>query len=405
MSDALAVAVVSAVLRARIRAVADPLGISQVVTELPRDDSPPGVYLHLYQVLPNAELLNAHLPERDARGAVVRAPRLPVDLHYLVSFTGAPETHDPERLAGAVLIEFTQHPQLAPREITDVLATMPEGPLAHADLADQHEAVRVTLLPLGAEELSRTWALYGQGRHRLAVAYRVSVVMLDAPVAPVATMPVTSAPVVTVLPSRTPRIAAVRSSTGPGPVVPFGGELVVTGVALRGRRTELRVGDVTVPDARVTVDDTELRVVVDVASTVRAGVAPVQVVHPAVLASGATRGGVASNTAPVCVVPVVGDVELADGPAGSAPRTRLVRVDLAPVPGPGERVVLHLDRPDGGPGSTWGDPEVADGVTVFTTVDLPAGDHQVRVAVGGAMSLPAVDPGTGTLVLPTVTVP
>ncbi|MGY1670355.1 DUF4255 domain-containing protein [Geodermatophilus sp. SYSU D00710] len=405
MSNALAIATVTGVLRSRMQALIDAARLSglDVVAAPPQDDSKPGVYLHLYQVLPNGELRNQHLPEHDTRGALTRPPRLAVDLHYLLSFVGSPSTHDAERLAGLVLTGLNEGPALSRDEIADFVAALPEGHvLAASDLSDQVERVRLTLLPLDVEELSRLWGMYGQARHRLSVAYRASVVMLDAQVRSGAALPVTRAPEVTVVRLRAPQITEIRSAARAQPVVRFGERIIIRGSALRGDETRVTVGAASLRPPAESLTDAEITLAFDAASGLRAGVAAVRVVHRIALRDGSTRDGPASNVIPVALVPAV---RTADPPTeAGAEGTLRVRLVVEPAPMAGQAVALHLTGTAGQGSSTWTAWTESDGVVSFLTSGLAAGTYLLRVETGGALSLLEADATSGELASPSVTV-
>jgi Pvc16 N-terminal domain len=405
MSNSLAIATVTGVLRSRIQALIDAARLSglDVVAAPPQDDSKPGVYLHLYQVLPNGELRNQHLPEHDSGGALTRPPRLAVDLHYLLSFVGSPSTHDPERLAGLVLTGLNEGPALSRDEIADFAAALPPGHvLAASDLSDQVERVRLTLLPLDVEELSRLWGMYGQARHRLSVAYRASVVMLDAQVRAGAALPVTRAPEVTVVHLRAPQITEVRSAERAQAVVRFGERIVVRGSALRGDETRVTVGATSLRPPAASLADAEISLDFDAASGLGAGVAAVRVVHRIALRDGTTRDGPASNVLPFALVPAV---STADPPTETTAEGALrVRLVVEPPPAAGQAVMLHLTGTSGEGSSTWTEWTASDGVVSFLTSGLAAGRYLLRVETGGALSLLDADGTSGALVSPSVTV-
>jgi hypothetical protein len=405
MSNTLAIASVSGVLTARIRGLLDDAGLSgfTVTAGHPTQDSSPGVYLHLYQILPNGHLRNETLPERSADGTVLRPARLAVDLHLLFTFVGEAATFDGERLAGVVMTGLNEFPTLSRAEIADYLGALPAGHvLAGADLGDQLEHVRLTPESMDLEALSRLWGMYGQSQHQLSVAYQASVVMLDAEVEHAAPLPATR-PALTTFLLRVPRIGEVRSSARAQPVVRFEEELVVRGSALRGDRTMLRIGDAMLPAADP--GDVEIRQPFDAAAGLASGLAGLQVVHEIVLADGSARAAGESNTLPVALVPTVTPASPSTVATGDPDGNPLldVRLEVAPLPAAAQRVALLLVGTAGEGRSTWDRWRVDDGALVFTTTGLPAGTYLVRLEVDGAVTLLDVD-ATGAFTGPAVTV-
>jgi hypothetical protein len=323
----------------------------------------------------------------------VRRPRLALDLSYLISFVGDPTSFDSERLAGAVMGGLHEMPPLGPPEIAELVDTLAAGHvLTGTDLAEQVEHVRLSLLPMDLEEASRLWAMFGASFHRLSVAYRASVVLVDADVTPVPATPVVR-PAVTTRPLRAPEIAVASSGARPQAVVAPGEDLVLRGQSLRGEVTLVAVGDteVTVPgatDELVTVPAAAL-------AALPRGLAAVQVRHRVTLDDGTTRGAATSGSVPVALVPAV----VAPRPTVSnttvdgTPGHR-IRVAVDPLPGPDQDVALALAGLDGAPSvrvTTWA---LAGGEVRFTTVPrLPAGEYLVQVEVDGATSVLAVEAG------------
>lgn len=407
MSNALALACVTGVLMARVQHLIDDAGLTfsafSVTAGPPDNDSDPGVYIHLYQLLPDAQLRNATLPERTAAGNVMRPSRLAVEGRYLFTYVGEASSFDSERLAGLVMTSLHDSPILATEEITAFIAALSsDHVLATADLGNQIERVRMSLQPLDLEELSRLWGMYGGTRHRLSTAYCASVVMLDAQVEPTVPLPVTD-PRVTTFQLRSPHIGELRSSARRQPVVRFGESLHVHGSALAGDRTLLRLGSTV-----LSIDDpTDAEVVVpfDGTSGLRAGVVAVQVVHEVTLHDGSTRPAASSNALPVALV---ADITVAGPPTpvdGDSDDVEL-RVGVAPAPAPDQRLRLLLTAAGDGPQASSDRWRVEGSNVVFTLAPPASGTYLVRVEVDGAVSLlAAADDDDGAFVSPSVTVP
>jgi hypothetical protein len=120
--------------------------------------------LFLYQVQPNACLRNA---EPQAAGPdALRAPPLPLDLHYLVT----PLSQDPDTALGhleSVMRVFHDHPVMqAPRLPPDMVAA-------------GNEAVRITPQVLSLEDTNRLWAMLPNKAFCLSASYLVSPVLVQ----------------------------------------------------------------------------------------------------------------------------------------------------------------------------------------------------------------------------------
>jgi hypothetical protein len=342
-------------------------------------------------VAPNPALRNEATPERSPDGTVRHRPRLALDLSYLVSFVGDPAGFDGERLAGAVMGGLHEMPPLGPPEIADLVATLPTGHvLTGTDLAEQVEHVRLTLMPLDLEDASRLWSMFGVGFHRLSVAYRASVVLIDADVTPAAAPPV-ARPAVATRPLRAPEITAVASSARPQAVVAPGEDLVVRGRSLRGEVTLVAVGghEVEVGDAA----DEVVTVPAAALAALPRGLAPVQVRHRVTLDDGTTRGAATSGSVPLALVPTVEPPRptATNATVDGAPVHR-IQVAVDPVPAADQEVVLVLTGLAGAPSRRVAAAVVTGGEVRATTAPrLPAGEYLVQVEVDGATSLLATD--------------
>ncbi|MEL6822766.1 MAG: Pvc16 family protein [Calditrichota bacterium] len=70
---------------------------------------------------------------------------------------------------------------IKPRSSYDFLST--------SDLADQVEQVKINLMTLSLEELSKLWTVFYQTTHRLSIAYQLSVILIDADLSPEQALP------------------------------------------------------------------------------------------------------------------------------------------------------------------------------------------------------------------------
>jgi hypothetical protein len=196
MSNALAIAAVTAVLKSVLdnrlveRGVAQSLG-DVSVTALPPDRISVGaeercqLNLFLYRLTPNTAWRRPRLPSEDGR-AGDPAP-LALDLHYLVTAYGE-QDFQAEILLGHALQLLHETPVLTQGRIRSALAA-PNGAggalpparaaLAGAALADQVEQIRVAPEFTNTEEIARLWSAL-QARYRPSAAYKVSAVLLRA---------------------------------------------------------------------------------------------------------------------------------------------------------------------------------------------------------------------------------
>jgi len=136
------------------------------------------VQLCLYQVTPNPALRNANLPTRDPAGRVTQRPQVALDLHYLLAFYGDERDLEPQRMLGAVTRDLHANSVLLRQAIRDAINSL--GVLAGSNLDEAMEQVKVTLLPLNLEEMSKLWSVFFQTPYALSVAYQASVVLIEA---------------------------------------------------------------------------------------------------------------------------------------------------------------------------------------------------------------------------------
>ncbi|MFI0793728.1 DUF4255 domain-containing protein [Micromonospora rubida] len=406
MSNTLAVAMVTAALR---RILGEALagvpagGVDNARVTTLRPDMLPavdgearGVNILLYEVIVNGHTTNSYLPTRRPDGTLVTRPEQALDLHYLLNFSGDEAALEPQRMLGVIVSTLAAQPVLSRELIRDVIARdTADDPTTweqYADLADQVEGIRFTLLPLQLDELSKLWLMFPQSDYRLSVVYEASVVLLDRDLTPLPALPVRSRSADAITP-RLPSISRVAADSAPtDPVLP--GTLIrVDGQRLRGPYvTRVRVDDVetTVPPG----SGTDERITLPLPAGVAAGVRVVQVLHPRLVGEPPQeRFGAESNTEPVLVRPVV------TGPVSAAPGEPGVVEVTVPVDPPvlaGQRVVLilnerHPPADQLGRGYAFAAPSREDAASSDTIVvavrDVVPGGYLVRLQVDGAQSI------------------
>ena len=178
MSNALAIAAVTATLSSLLQNVNQGTGLSGVsITTKPPDkarDSNNGnqINLFLYQVLPNGAWRNMDIPQR-VRSGETAIPPLALNLFYMLTSYG--EGNDDvlgHRLLGHAMSILYDHPLLGAPEIATALGSL------NSELQNQVERVRITLQPLSVEEIFRLWSGF-QTQYRISVAYEVAVVLIE----------------------------------------------------------------------------------------------------------------------------------------------------------------------------------------------------------------------------------
>jgi len=254
MSSPLAIGAVTAVLRDLLDngvvgglggALGSPVLVSAVAPDridLDEAEPAPRLNLFLHRVSPNPGWRNADLPARDADGRRSAAPPLALDLHYLVTAYGF-DDFQAEILLGYAMHLLHERPVLDRAAIRRALEPSPLGPpilppafqaLSAADLADQVEAVTVTLEPVDTEEMARLWSAT-QAVYRPSAAYLVSVVLIEAARPTRAPLPVLSRGPVDPVSGRDSGVVVAPSVLSPYPAV--------DAVEAPARQAAARLGD------------------------------------------------------------------------------------------------------------------------------------------------------------------
>jgi hypothetical protein len=201
MSNHLAVAMATATLRGVLSeaVAAGLLGSveSAAVTTLrpealaATDTAARGINVYLFRAVPNGAAWAVELPARNSAGEAVARPAQAVDLQYLLTFSGDDAALEPQRLLGLAAATLAVQPVLSRetirRTIREAGEADPRSWQRYADLGEQPEVVRLSMLPMTVEDLSRLWSMMSSTPYRLSLAYQATVVLLEGDVAPTAT--------------------------------------------------------------------------------------------------------------------------------------------------------------------------------------------------------------------------
>ena len=201
MGSALANASVTAVLKDilgnGIAASPDIASVGDVsITAVPPDRISVGaeernqINLFLYRVAPHTSLSNGigSLRKTEKTEEKPRAPRLGLDLFYLLTAYGAQDFHT-EILLGCAMQMLLETPVLTAERITTALgaaggkrtrsfASPVMTALANSDLSAQVEQIKLIPQFLSFEDMSKLWSAM-QARYRPSVAYQVSAVVIN----------------------------------------------------------------------------------------------------------------------------------------------------------------------------------------------------------------------------------
>jgi uncharacterized protein DUF4255 len=438
MSDALAIAAVTAVLKDLLhnglaeKKVGDIIG-DVTVSALPPDrvlpnggEDPNQLNLFLYQVTPNAGWRNVGLPSRDAAGARTSNPPLALNLHFLLTAYGAKELF-PEIILGHAMQRLHEFPVLSRDGIRKALTPppLPAPPpfppvLATSELANQVEQLKITPESLNTEEVSKLWSAF-QTHYRPTAAYQVTVVLIESKSSTKAALQVQGRSVY-VIPFEQPVVDKVTDAAGELlPILPTS-TLRISGQKLRGNPTQVWVGASDLSAGITSISDREIQLALPapLPAGLYAGIAPVRVVHPIAMGTPPVpHEGQESNVHPLVLRPIIGPVVVnAVGGVvnGVAVKSGKIRMTFNPRVHSDQRVALFLnefqplsDRPAraysfrASAGNGVVPPAVDTDTIEFDYVNVIPGDYLVRAKVDGGESVLSFD-NAGQFAQPRVTI-
>jgi Pvc16 N-terminal domain/IPT/TIG domain len=400
MSNSLAIAAVSAVLRDLLnqalidQGVSATIGNPVTVTALPPDritvgeTEQPQLNVFLYHIASNAGWSNSALPSRDRDGSRITNAPLALDLFYLLSAYGKND-FDCEILLGCAMQMLHETPVLPRDTIRTSLGGNPPASLAAADLADQIEQIKITPQLVSTEEVWRLWTAL-QAHYRPTAAYRLSVVLIQSSKATKTALPVSSRNIIT-LPFRLPFIAGVTPQ-----IVVAGASITLSGQNLKAAQTKVNFGVaglVNLVDPK-TISDSQI--VAPLPGGLLSGINTVQVLQQLTFGTPADpHSGFESNVVPFMLAPQLTTPQ----PLSVKVGTKLTLAVSPPV-GRSQRASLVIGastitipaRPASGPATT--------GTLDFPVpADFPTGVFPIRLQIDGAQSPLEVDqnPSSPTL--------
>jgi hypothetical protein len=408
MSNHLAPATVTAVLQRRLANLTMDLGIggfaASVSVGRPNTNGAgapqAAINIFLYQAVPNASWRNVDLPTRRDDGTVAQRPLAAVDLHYLLTFLGSGENHkyEPERLLGMVIADLHSRPLLTAGMIENAIgevltaAGTEGGYLSESDLAKQIESVKLTPLSLNLEELSKLWSIFFQTPYALSVAYKASVLLIEADETPQQALPVKDRDI-RAIGWRQPVIESITSDTGAGAPILHGSTLVIRGRKLLGETgATVWIGNEENLVSRPAAKDDEIRLSVPI--SLRAGIHTVRITQDVLLGKPrAAHACYESNAVPFVLAP---EIRTAPPPTYAAGKL-IVKFDPAVIRA--QRVALLLNEIDGDPDEKPHayvvdapqdngivSPETDTHSIEFDLSGVEVGRYLIRLRVDGAMS-------------------
>lgn len=389
-------------------------------------DANPEVRVFLYHAAPDPSWRNRDLPTRSSTGQLYEKPQLGLILQYLLTFVGNESRFEPQRMLGSVARTLSSRPLLTRLDIEDMIqaaiAADPNHPLAHSDLAEQPDIIRLSPMQLSLDDLSSLWSSFFHIPYRLSLGYQASVVVLTADDTPVQALPVRRRGLDTEVILR-PAIIQAAAAEGPLAQVQTGTLLEITGSQLRGSEsTTVAFGGVEVAPAGDATTSNRIRVTVP--AGVRAGANALRILHRRTMGDPPSlRFAGQSNVFPLVIRPQLqplsaGAVHDVSTNPQNQQRSGRITVTLDPPVGNRQQVTLLLNTVPGNQGRAFvfegerrdgpGDPD--------ETMDLdlpfhgvPAGTYLIRVAVDGAETPLVTDmtsgsPTEGQYIAPVVTI-
>ncbi len=419
MSNALAIASVTAVLmdllndglaNANLDAIG-PIDVTVVPPDQVSSESPPTNRLNIYMwhATRNAAWSNQHLPARNAQGNRLDSPHLALDLHFILTATGA-EPLNAEIILGYGMQVMHETPALTRAAIRTALggvtppvdaSLLPAGlqSILASDLADQFEQIRITPAiadtehPMQLEGISNLWSAFSAPL-RASALYQVSCVLIQS------RTPVRSALPVLTLGGRTAQlrsptvglVSRLPNGAGTGRDLMAGIEpgdwVAIEGTALASDRMRVRLGDRIL--AVVPGNATNLRVDVQLPTNLRAGLSLLQIEHlftPE--GGGGDRLWEMSNAMPLVITPQLAGHVVA-GTVASGRFTGTVTATLAHPVGDDQVAALLFNPLPGGANEAFAvrcRSRVADSLVVVADMtDVAADNYLIRVEIGGAAS-------------------
>jgi Pvc16 N-terminal domain/IPT/TIG domain len=406
MSNALAIAAVSAVIKNLLengliqQGIASSIGDAPLITLLAPELENGGsgaqvkdrLNLFLYQTTPNPGWRNVGSPSRNSRGEDLTNPPLAVDLHYLLT-AYSPEAFHAEIMLGYAMQLLHEIPVLTREAIRTVLRNLvssenaAERALATVDLADQVEQIKITPQTMNTEEISKLWSAL-QTPYRPTAVYQVSVVLIIGQRSTKSALPVRDRKLIA-LPFQRPQIAAVFPQ-----VLLAGQTLTLQGQNLNADSVRVNFGTVpAIAPNPSAIKATQIQV--QLPPGLQAGVNTVQVAHLLDFQTGSPsepHRGVESNVVAFMLAPRITTMPTFPLAVVQVAQGETLTLDLDPAIGRNQRVIVLLgDRAIPLPPRPATDPDTTTTLRVSIPAAFPKGIYLLRVRVDGAESPLEVD--------------
>jgi hypothetical protein len=313
--------------------------------------------LFLYRVSPNSGWHNIGYPSRNSAGEIINNPPLALNLHYMLTAFGDSELHS-EVLLGFGMQLFHETPILDRAAIqysltvakSGVTGTLPEDfeALAHSELAQQIEQIKITPEYLNNEELSKLWTAF-QAKYRPCTAYKISVVLIDSKKPVLSPLPVKTR-VFHTFPFKHPVIESIHSSHAEDSEVLvnekilIGHYLVIKGTQLNKKHLAVLINGNSFSPSEHLVSDDMIRL--ELQNPLQAGIQGVQVVHYMPIRDPVQlRPSAESNLQAFVLSPKLDIVEVVTGSIkGTATLSADIKIEVDPQIQPNQRIRLLFNQ-------------------------------------------------------------
>ena len=389
----------------------------------PKEGTSKGINIYLYQVTYNPSRQNDDLPTR--RGGdttLIQRPQAALDLYYMLTFYGSEKDLEPQILLGSTVGVLHAQPIITQEMLRNEIKRRTEADsgdsLAKYELSEQIKSITLTPLSYNMEEFSKLWSVLFQIPYTISLAYKASVVCIEADVTPQKALPVWR-PDVYVLPFRHPVIEKVVSADGDKVPITYESKIIISGRQLKGDVTKVNIGGVEAKidptDSANTVTDTQITLSLDSplfsGEVLRAGIQGISVLHPVMMGDPAVEHyGFESNTKPIALSPTIVD----KGVSGEE-----LTLQIEPYVMKTQKVTLLLNEFEPATGTPHAyaikapdnngiiyDAVTATASITFSVSGVEPGDYLVRVQIDGAESPLEVssDPSDPRYVSPQVSI-
>jgi hypothetical protein len=405
MSNYLAVAAVTSTLNQWLfEKAAGVIGGAKTTIGRPKEGTPTGINIYLYQVTYNTDRRNEDLPiRRSDDTTLVQRPKAALDLYYLLTFYGSETELEPQILLGSTISVLHTQPvitrDMLRREIDRRFAASSSDILARYDTSGQIQSIAFTPLSYNTEDFSKLWSMLFQITYTLSIAYKASPVFVEADMTPRRALPVLRR-YIDVLPFNRPVIEKVSLPDRDDDYIVYNSCIIISGRNLKGEPTKVSIGEVEVTldptDTVNTVTGTQVSLSLNSAlftgKAVRAGIQGVSVLHPLLMGNPKVEHyGSESNVKPLVLSPTITNTSI-DGTAKTMTLTIIPKVgktqkaiaflnEFEPASNPPNDYVLKAPDNNG----VTGTGTETDSIT-FPLAGVKRGNYLIRIQVDNAES-------------------